>query len=122
MTRTPGIVGGDWIHINSASWLGPNKWYDQGDKRFNPDNIIYSARQTNTFGIIDRNTGKIVWHMGPDYESTAELKKIGPIIGQHHVHMIPKVFQVKGIYLFLIMAGMEDTVPQAKLRRPVLII
>jgi hypothetical protein len=90
MTRTPGVVGGDWIHINSASWLGPNKWYDQGDKRFNPDNIIYSARQTNAFGIIDRNTGKVVWHMGPEYESTKELRKIGPIIGQHHVHMIPK--------------------------------
>ena len=90
MTRTPGVVGGDWIHINSASWLGPNKWYDQGDKRLHPDNIIYSARQTNTFGIIDRKTGKIVWHMGPEYESTKALRKIGPIIGQHHVHMIPK--------------------------------
>jgi hypothetical protein len=90
MTRTPGVVGGDWIHINSISWVGPNKWYDQGDKRFNPENIIYSGRQTNTFGIIDRNTGEIVWHMGPDYESTKELRKIGPIIGPHHIHVIPR--------------------------------
>ncbi len=32
--------GVDWLHINCASWLGPNKWYDKGDKRFHPDNII----------------------------------------------------------------------------------
>ena len=24
----------DWMHINSMSVLGPNKWYDQGDERF----------------------------------------------------------------------------------------
>ena len=30
----------DWMHINSMSVLGPNKWYDAGDERFHPDNII----------------------------------------------------------------------------------
>ena len=90
MTRTPGVVGGDWIHVNTASWLGPNKWYDKGDKRFHPDNIIYDGRQTNTTGIIDRKTGKIVWHLGPEFESTKALRKIGPTIGLHHAHMIPK--------------------------------
>ena len=90
MTRTPGVVGGDWIHVNTASWLGPNKWYDKGDKRFHPDNIIYDGRQTNTTGIIDRKTGEIVWHLGPEFESTNELRKIGPTIGLHHAHMIPK--------------------------------
>ena len=90
MTRTPGVVGGDWIHINTASWLGPNKWYDNGDDRFHPDNIIFDGRQTNTAGVIDRKTGEIVWHLGPEYESTRELRKIGPIVGLHHAHMIPQ--------------------------------
>jgi len=90
MTRTRGVVGGDWIHINTASWLGPNKWYDRGDKRFHPDNIIYDGRQTNTTGIIDRKTGKIVWHLGPDFTSTRALRKMGVTIGLHHAHMIPK--------------------------------
>ena len=90
MSRTPGKVGGDWIHINTASWIGPNKWYDQGDERFHPDNIIYDGRQTNTTGIIDRKTGKIVWHLGPEFQSTRALRKIGPTIGLHHAHMIPK--------------------------------
>lgn len=31
---------GDWMHLNSMSVLGPNKWYEQGDQRFHPDNII----------------------------------------------------------------------------------
>ena len=90
MTRTPGVVGGDWIHVNSASWLGPNKWFDQGDKRFHPDNIIYDGRQTDTTGIIDHKTGKIVWHMGPDFTASKELEKIQETIGLHHAHMIPK--------------------------------
>lgn len=90
MSRTPGKVGGDWIHINTASWLGPNRWYEQGDERFHPENIIYDGRQTNTTGIIDHKTGKIVWHLGPDFESTEELRDIGCTVGLHHAHMIPK--------------------------------
>ena len=90
MTRTPGVVGGDWIHVNSASWLGPNKWYDKGDDRFHPDNIIYDGRQTNTTGIIDRKTGEIVWHLGPDFTTTRALRKLGVTVGLHHAHMIPR--------------------------------
>jgi len=90
MTRTPGVVGGDWIHVNSASWLGPNKYFDQGDERFHPDNIIYDGRQTNTTGIIDHKTGELVWHMGPDFTLSKALRKMGPTIGLHHAHMIPQ--------------------------------
>jgi hypothetical protein len=106
MANTPGVVGGDWIHINSASWLGPNKWYDQGDQRFHPDNIIYDGRQTNTTGIIDRNTGKIVWHLGPDYESTKELREIGCTVGLHHAHLIPKGLPGEGNILIFDNGGM----------------
>lgn len=81
---------GDWAHINSMSLLGPNKWFDGGDKRFHPDNIIVDGRQINTIWIIDRKSGKIVWKVGPDYTATPELRKLGQIIGQHHAHLIPK--------------------------------
>ncbi|MEG6616689.1 aryl-sulfate sulfotransferase [Peptococcaceae bacterium 1198_IL3148] len=81
---------GDWMHINSMSTLGPNKWYDQGDERFHPDNIIWDARETNIIAIISKENGKIVWQIGPDYTKSPELKKMGIIIGQHHAHMIPK--------------------------------
>lgn len=81
---------GDWLHVNSMSVLGPNKWYDQGDERFHPDNIIWDAREANIMAIIDKKSGKIVWRLGPDYSQTKEMRRIGQIIGQHHVHMIPK--------------------------------
>jgi len=81
---------GDWMHINSMSTLGPNKWYDQGDERFHPDNIIWDARESNIIAIISKQTGKIVWKIGPDYDVTKELRRMGVIIGQHHAHMIPK--------------------------------
>ncbi|MBW1647167.1 MAG: aryl-sulfate sulfotransferase [Deltaproteobacteria bacterium] len=104
MTRTPGRKGADWIHVNSASYLGPNKWYDEDPetyKVFHPDNIIISNRQTNTSCIIEKATGKIVWQIGPYYypDSVWEFggkqykyayRKLGQIIGQHHTHMIPK--------------------------------
>ena len=89
--RNPGLVPlgtGDWMHINSMSLLGPNKWYDAGDERFHPDNIIIDGRNTNIIAIISKETGKIVWQLGPDY-TTGKAKEIGQIIGQHHAHMIP---------------------------------
>ena len=91
----------DWMHINSMSVLGPNKWYDQGDERFHPDNIIWDARESNIMAIISKETGKIVWKIGPDFRERKELRKIGQIIGQHHCHMIPKGLPGEGnILLF----------------------
>lgn len=84
-----GNQAGDWMHINSVSVIGPNKFYDQGDERFHPDNVIWDGRETNIIAIIDKKTGKIVWRLGPDY-SAPELKHLGWIIGQHHAHIIPK--------------------------------
>lgn len=86
----PNLNVGDWMHINSMSTLGPNRWYDGGDERFHPDNIIWDGRQTNIIAITDKKTGKIVWQIGPDYTATPELRALGQIIGQHHAHMIPR--------------------------------
>lgn len=88
-TRAFGTHYGDWMHINSASALGPNKHYDNGDERFHPDNIIWDARESNIIAITDKRTGSIVWKLGPNYD-TAETEGIGWIIGQHHAHLIPQ--------------------------------
>ncbi len=79
----------DWFHINSMSLVGPNKWYDAGDERFHPDNIIMDGRDVNITFIVSKNTGEVVWKLGPDYSEGKE-KEIGWIIGQHHAHIIPK--------------------------------
>jgi hypothetical protein len=79
----------DWLHINSMSFVGPNKWYNEGDERFNPDNIIIDSRNASFTAIIDRKTGNIVWKIGPDYSKNKPEHKLGKIIGQHHAHIIP---------------------------------
>src|SRR5690606_9586758 len=79
----------DWFHINSATYLGPNKWYDAGDQRFHPENIIISSRQTSIVAIIARD-GSIVWRIGPDYSNSLKEQAIGQLVGQHHAHFIPK--------------------------------
>lgn len=79
----------DWFHINSATYVGPNRWFDAGDTRFDPRNVIISSRQTSIVAIIDRQ-GSIVWQIGPDFDRTPEEQRIRQIIGQHHAHLIPE--------------------------------
>jgi hypothetical protein len=76
--------------MNSISTLGPNRWYDNGDARFHPDNIIWDGRETNITAITDRKTDKIVWQLGPDFTATGALRKMGQQVGQHHAHLIPR--------------------------------
>jgi arylsulfotransferase ASST len=85
-----GCLPGDWIHINSMSLLGKNRWYYEGDERFNPENIIISSRHANFIAIISRETGEIIWRVGPDFsKNTEEGRKLGQMIGLHHAHIIP---------------------------------
>jgi Arylsulfotransferase (ASST) len=79
----------DWLHINSATYVGPNHWFDGGDQRFAPDNVIISSRQASLVAIVARD-GAIVWRLGPDFTESEELRAIRQIIGQHHAHVIPK--------------------------------
>ncbi len=85
-----GVGMGDWMHMNSMATLGPNKWFDAGDERFHPDNIIFSGREANIIAIISKTVGKIVWQLGPSYNATPALRDLGQIIGQHHAHLIPQ--------------------------------
>lgn len=103
-TRIKGTQGGDWTHINSMSYVGPNKWYDQDPVKyhmFHPENIISDGRQTNTIEIIDRKTKKRVYQIGPYYSPDTmwtfdgkkypnAYKRLDWIVGLHHAHIIPK--------------------------------
>ena len=79
----------DWLHVNSATYVGPNKWFDQGDRRFAPTNVIISSREASLLAIVARD-GSIAWRLGPDFSQSPELRKLRQIIGQHHAHLIPK--------------------------------
>ncbi|HEX5108739.1 MAG TPA: aryl-sulfate sulfotransferase [Vicinamibacterales bacterium] len=84
-----GGAGFDWLHVNSATYVGPNRWFDAGDRRFAPNNVIISSRQANVLAIVARD-GKVVWRLGPDFLESEATRAIGQIIGQHHAHFIPK--------------------------------
>ncbi len=90
----------DYLHFNNARTLGANQWFDEGDARFHPDNIIVDSRQANFIAIIDKRTGKVVWNLGPNY-ATAELlnpftdkdklpRPVDQLSGQHDAKFIPK--------------------------------
>jgi len=88
--QTIAALGGDWLHSNSVSWLGENHWYDDGDLRFHPKNIIFDSRKAGFMAIIDHQTHKLVWRVGPDYSTPNPEATLGPVVGQHQAHMIPK--------------------------------
>ena len=72
----------DWTHINTVRELPENKWYDAGDERFRPGNVMISPRQLDTVYIIDRETKDIVWDYSGEY--------FGGLSGQHEPYMIEK--------------------------------
>ena len=79
----------EWLHGNSLSRLGPNRWYAAGHEEFHPNNIIYSSRVANVIVIISGSTGDVVWRVGPDFEGRPE-EALGQFLGQHMPHMIPE--------------------------------
>jgi hypothetical protein len=92
----------DYLHINNLSLVGPNKWFDAGDARFAPDNILIDSRNANVIVIIDRKTSKVVWRLGPNFPARASRREPGKLgerpplprpvdqlSGQHDAHIIP---------------------------------
>ena len=77
------------VFQNTCSYVGPNKWYDAGDERFHPENIISDDRGTMLY-IISKKTKEIVWKVGPDYTHDPAHRALECIIGPHHAHVIPK--------------------------------
>jgi hypothetical protein len=70
----------DWTHFNTVQALPENRWYDAGDARFRPGNVLVSPRTMDRIYIIDRETEEVVWSYRGDYR--------GGISGQHEPHMI----------------------------------
>ena len=92
---------GTILTLNNMHLLGKNRWYDAGDQRFAPDNIIIDSREGNFVAIIEKATGKIVWRLGPYYPDTGQVphgrllnaslpRPVDQLIGQHDAHLIPE--------------------------------
>jgi Arylsulfotransferase (ASST) len=90
-----------YLEINQMRPLGPNRWFDAGDKRFNPENIMIDSRKGNVILIIDKQTGHVVWRLGPyfpgsEYSPDQRIlrkdlpRPVDQLSGQHNAHLIPK--------------------------------
>ena len=83
MERAHGQFAYDWAHNNTLQIIPPNRTHEKeleagGPVRFRPGNIVFSYRSNDVIGVIDRESGDIVWAWGP-----------GVIDGQHKPHMLP---------------------------------
>jgi len=67
---------GNWAHSNTSTVIN-NNISGKKDRRFQKGNVIFSFSDINTIGVIDQESGKIVWAWGP-----------GNIEGQHSPEML----------------------------------
>ena len=79
---SPAAPEGDWLHVNSIAPLPENRWYDAGDTRFRPGNILVNARNIDTMYIVDKATKAVVWEATHDYK--------GGMAHSHEPEMIEK--------------------------------
>ena len=94
------------LALNNMAPLGPNKWFDAGDERFHPDNIMIDSRDGCFIAIIEKKTGGIVWRLGPELPATHDMSKrtfvgalprpVDSISGQHDAHIIAPGLQGEG--------------------------
>ena len=90
-----GSDNADYLHINDLKPLGPNHWFDAGDTRFAPDNLIWCSRNANVIAIVDRRSGRVVWTLGPNYPAIPRgaagrrvPRPVDQISGQHDAQII----------------------------------
>jgi hypothetical protein len=67
----------DPTHCNSIRELPSNRWFDGGDERFRPGNILVSSRSLCTVFIIDRESGEVVWQYSTGLDHQHEAVMIG---------------------------------------------
>lgn len=76
-----------YSHCNSVHELRDNPWFDNGDTRFRPGNLLLSARNYSIIFVIDKNSGDVVW----TYDHKLDF--------QHEAVMIPDGYHGAGHFL-----------------------
>jgi hypothetical protein len=75
---------GDIFHCNTLEVL-PDTELGRRDRRFRAGNVMFSYRQIDVIGVVDRESGEIVWAWGP-----------GELDGQHEPTLIPDTHPLSG--------------------------
>ncbi len=89
------------LEVNDLQVVRPNRWFDAGDSRFDPENLIFDSRKGNFIAIIEKRTGKIVWRLGPEFPGSEYAqdqrildktlpRPVDQLSGQHDAYIIPK--------------------------------
>lgn len=68
----------DPTHANSVFELAANRWFEGGDERFRPGNLLVSARNLNTVLVIDRESREVVWTFSRGLDNQHEATMIAP--------------------------------------------
>lgn len=85
-----------WLTIENARKVGENKWFDAGDERFNPENIIFGAPNANIIAILNKETARIVWQLGPRFDKNETVSHLEWLINPGDAHFIAKGFPGAG--------------------------
>jgi hypothetical protein len=67
----------DLTHMNSVQELPENPWYDRGDERFRPGNLLVSARDLDRVFVIDKQTQEVTWTFQSGLQKQHEPWMIG---------------------------------------------
>jgi hypothetical protein len=103
----------DWTHMNTVSPLPENRWYDAGDQRFKPGNLLIMVRNLWTGYLLDKETGEIVWHYEGDHENGTKTAQ--GLIRGHEIHMIEKGLPGEG-NLLVFDNGLQSVRPYSIIR------
>ncbi len=59
----------DWLSIKTLNILPENQFFDQGDSRFRPGNLLMAVNSFAELLIVDRVSGSVVWRYHGDEPS-----------------------------------------------------
>jgi hypothetical protein len=68
----------DLTHMNSVQELPENPWYNRGDERFRPGNLLVSARDLDRVFVIDKQTREVTWTFQSGLQKQHEPWMVGP--------------------------------------------
>lgn len=68
----------DVTHLNSVQELPDNPWFERGDERFRPGNLLVGSREMNLVFVIDKQTQNLTWTFGAGLDKQHEPLMIGP--------------------------------------------
>jgi len=67
----------DILHTNTVESL-PDGPASRKDSRFKAGNVLFSALHINTIGVIDKDSGRVVWAWGPGVLSSQHMPTMLP--------------------------------------------